>query len=156
MAEDYADAVDTILNIPSEYVPALIVIVAVVSLIVTLARHYPAYAEQYKNVARSRGETIAYGLGYIETDMANIATGVVATIILTGWLIGQGIISAGTASDVYVTAAVIAVFAVYLGDKYILSPFHESIRDKAKGANALKGVEPSEQSEDGVVVVKQQ
>lgn len=159
MAEEYAEAVDTILNIPSEYVPTLIVVVAVVSLIVTLARHYPAYTEKYKEDARTKGQAIAYGLGYIETDMANIAAGLVATIILTGWLIGQGIISADTGMDVYVTAAVIAVFAVYLGDKYVLSAFHEARRDKAKGDEALETKKDAEvkteEEPSEVVIVKQ-
>lgn len=160
MAEEYAEAVDTILNIPAEYVPVMILVVAVVSLIVTLARSYPAYTEQYKDDARTKGKAIAYGLGYIETNIVSIAAGIVATLILTGWLIGQGIIVADSALDVDVTAGVIAAFAVYLGNKYIIDAYHEGFRDKAKGDDALseaaKPAEPSEQSEDGVVVVKQQ
>lgn len=158
---DIDQAVDTVLNIPTDYIVGVVLIAIVVGLIVALYRGYPAYREQYKAEARSSGTAIAYGIGYLETDIASVVAGAVATVLIVGWTISQGIIDASSGSDVYIYTGIIAFVASYFADR-ILSAFHEAARDKAKGDEALKAEAPADpakpsetaDSED-VVVVKQ-
>lgn len=136
VATEAAEAVETILNIPSEFVPTILVFVLVIGVIITFAKSLPNYYEARKDTARSKGEAIAYGMDYLVNNVMSIIVTVVGSLILTGWVIGEGIVDGSTLYNAGITAAVIAVVVAIAGDAF-LTRILEARRDKAKAADAL-------------------
>ena len=137
MATETAEAVETILNIPSEFVPTILVVVLVLGLAVTFFKSIPKFYEARKDRARSKGEVLVYGMDYLANNVMSVIVTVVGSLILTGWVIGEGIVDGSTLYNAGETAAVIAVIVAIAGDAF-LTGLLEARRDKAKASEALK------------------
>lgn len=136
VATETAEAVETILNIPSEFVPTILVLVLIAGVVVTFAKSIPKFYEARKDTARSKGEALVYGMDYLVNNVMSIILTVIASLVLTGWVIGEGIVDGSTLYNAAVTAVVIAIVAALAGDAF-LTRLLEARRDKAKATEAL-------------------
>lgn len=130
-----ADAVNYILGVPAEFVPMIMVIALVVGMVGTFAMSLPGYYAQDKAVARSGGEKISYGISYLAANILTVVACVILSLLVTGWYIDASGVTA-TSGLCCAFAVVISAIVGFGGSSYISLPFVESLRDKAKAADA--------------------
>lgn len=163
--EEYSD---TILNIPSEYIPALIVLYFAIGIVWTYFKGRAKFNAQDKDAARLNGGALTYGVNYLELNISVAIVTVLAGLILMGGAVGQGYVVLDSWIDVIAVGIVIGVICA-VGSDYFLRYFGlESVRDAAKADEAraefaaktetaqTETKKDNEASVDaGVVVVKQ-
>lgn len=157
--EEYAD---TILNIPSEYVPGLIVLTFALGLLWTVLKGRAKFNEQDKEVARVTGGALTYGVNYLELNISSAVVTVIAALILIGGAVGQGYIVLDSWLDVIAVGAVFGCVCAVMSDYFLRKYGLESLRDGSKAdearaeskAESKAGTETEEESSE-VKVVKQ-
>ena len=135
MAAEIEAATQFILGVPAEFVPMTMVIALVIGLICTFAVSLPGFYEQDKTVARQNGGKISYGINYLSANIVVVAICVIASLAVIGWYIDASGITA-TSGLCNAIALVVSVIIGLGGSKFLALPFVESLRDKAKAADA--------------------
>lgn len=131
--EEYAD---TIMNVPSEYVPGLIVLLFAIGLCWTLIKCKALFNAQDKEEARKSGGALTYGVNYLELNFAAAVVTVIAGLILIGGAVGQGFIVLDSWLDVLAVGSVAGCICAVLSDYFLRLYGLESLRDGTKADEA--------------------
>lgn len=131
--EEYTDS---ILNIPSEYVPGLVVLLFIIGLGWTLMKCRALFNAQDKEVARKNGGALTYSVNYLELNFAAAVVTVIAGLILIGGAIGQGFIILDSWIDVFAIGSVVGCICAVMSDYFLRLYGLESLRDGNKADEA--------------------
>lgn len=142
---DTMDSNDLIMNLPAEYVPMVFVCTILAGLIITFARGFFKFSEEYKNQARTTGIKIAYGLDYLSKNIiVAILSGVLAIVALG---VFYSMTDIAPTQDACMAIGFGVAMIIAWGGETLANFILETIRNFSKGKDALE-IRKSEESEE--------
>lgn len=122
---------------PAEFFPYLLVIGFLIGAVITGVVGYSKYEAGKKEIARTRGEKISYGVGYLSQNVATISfCGAVSAI--SGGVYYKAVEAEPTFAGCLAIGAVVAIILGLLGEAGFRAVL-EGRRDSAKADEALSG-----------------
>lgn len=142
---DTMDANDLIMNLPAEYVPMVFMVAILAGLLITFARGFFSFSEEYKNQARTTGIKIAYGLDYLSKNIVvAILSGALAIVALG---VFYTMVDIAPTQDACMAIGCGVALIIAWGGESLANLILESIRNFSKGNDALE-IRKSEESEE--------
>ena len=142
---DTMEANDLIMNLPAEYVPMVFVVTILAGLLITFARGFFKFSEEFKNQARTTGIRIAYGLDYLSKNIVvAILSGALAIVALG---VFYSMTDVAPTQDACMAIGFGVAMVIAWGGESLANLILESIRNFSKGKDALE-IQKSEETEE--------
>ena len=142
---DTMDANDLIMHLPAEFVPKVFVVAILAGLLITFARGFFKFSEEYKNQARTTGIRIAYGLDYLSKNIVVAILSGALAIVALGVFYSMTDIAPTQDACMAIGGGVALIIA--WGGESLANLILESIRNFSKGKDALE-IQKSEETEE--------
>ena len=127
---------DTIICTPAEFLPILVVIGLVFTMIPTLLKMKAGYNDALKANLRSGGDGLSFGMDYLSANVIVIVSGVVASVLIGGLIYDA--IAAPAALSGCVVMAIVASLIIGTKGQEAATILIDIFRDKVKISDLSK------------------